>query len=93
MPYIGYFSAVEPISWFRTIVLPDRTSDEEREFRRYFQRRTLPMAQIAVVIAIFLILAVCVLDWIVMPPEFALPAIRFRVFTMLALLATVSLHR
>ena len=89
MPYIGYFSAVEPISWFRTIVLPDRTSDEEREFRRYFQRRTLPMAQIAVVIAIFLILAVCVLDWIVMPPEFALPAIRFRVFTMLALLATV----
>lgn len=89
MPYIGYFSAVEPKSWLRTIVLPDRTSDEEREFRRYFQRRTLPMAQIAVLIAIFLILAVCVLDWMVMPPEFAVPAIRFRVFTMLSLLVAV----
>ncbi|MGI9203591.1 MAG: diguanylate cyclase domain-containing protein [Woeseiaceae bacterium] len=89
MPYIGYFSAVEPKSWLRTIVLPDRDSDEEREFRRYFQRRTLPMAQVAVLIAIFLILAVCVLDWMVMPPEFALPAIRFRLSTMLALLVAV----
>ncbi len=89
MPYIGYFSAVEPKSWVRTIVVPAKPSEEEREFRRYFQRRTLPMAQIAVVIAMFLILAVCALDWIVMPPEFALPAIKFRVFTMLALLVLV----
>jgi len=89
MPYIGYFSSVDPKSWLRTIVLPDKASAEEREFRRYFQRRTLPMAQIAVLIAIFLILAVCVLDWIVMPPEFALPAIRFRVLTMLALLVAI----
>jgi len=89
MPYIGYFSAVEPKSWLRAIVLPDKDAEEEREFRRYFQRRTLPMAQVAVLIAIFLILAVCVLDWIVMPPEFALPAIRFRIFTMLALLVAV----
>lgn len=47
------------------------------------------MAQVAVLIAIFLILAVCVLDWIVMPSEFALPAIRFRLFTVLALLVAV----
>ncbi len=89
MPYFNYFSAVAPKSWLRTIVLPDKSSEEEREFRRYFQRRTLPMAQIAVLIAMFLIVAVCVLDWIVMPLEFALPAIRFRVFTMLALLVAV----
>ncbi len=89
MPYFNYFSAVAPKSWLRTIVLPDKSSEEEREFRRYFQRRTLPMAQIAVLIAMFLIVAVCILDWIVMPPEFALPAIQFRVFTMLALLVAV----
>ena len=86
MPYIGYYSAVEPTSWFRTIIFPDKTSEEEQEFRRYFQRRVLPMAQIAILIAILLIIAVCVLDWIVMPPEFALPAITFRVSTMMALL-------
>jgi len=94
MPYIGYFSAVEPTSWFRTIIFPDKTSEEEIEFRRYFQRRVLPMAQIAILIAIVLILTVCVLDWIVMPPEFAIPAIKFRLSTMLALLVvafTVSL--
>ena len=68
MPYIGYFSAVEPKSWLRTIIVPAKASDEELEFRRYFQRRTLPMAQIAVVIAMFLILAVCVLDGMVLPP-------------------------
>jgi len=89
MSHISEFSVVEPKSWLRTIVLPAKASDEEREFRRYYQKRTLPMAQVAVVIAIILILAVCVLDWIVMPPEFALPAIRFRVFTMLALLVAV----
>ncbi len=89
MPYIGYFSAVEPESWFRTILVPGKPSDAELEFRRYFQRRTLPMAQIAVLIAAFLILAVCVLDWIVLPPEFSLPAIQFRVFTMLTLLLLV----
>jgi len=87
MPYINYSSSVEAKSWLRTIVLPDKTADEEQEFRRYFQRRTLPIAQIAVLIAIFLVLAVCVLDWIVMPPEFALPAIQFRAITMLPVLA------
>lgn len=86
MPYIGYFSAVEPKTWLHTIVWPDKAAAEEQEFRRYFQRRTLPMAQIAVLIAMFLILAVCFLDWIVMPPEFAIPAIQFRIFTMFALL-------
>ena len=89
MPYFNYLSAVEPKSWLRTIVLPDKTSDEEREFRRSFQKRTLPMAQIAVLIAMVLIIMVCILDWIVMPPEFAIPAIQFRVFTMLALLVAV----
>jgi len=89
MPYIGYFFSVDPKSWLRTIVWPDKTSPEEREFRRYFQRRTLPMAQIAVLIAMFLILAVCFLDWIVMPPEFSIPAIKFRIFTMFALLGAV----
>ncbi|MDJ0698768.1 MAG: diguanylate cyclase [Woeseiaceae bacterium] len=89
MPYIGYFSAVDPKSWLRTIILPTKATDEEREFRRYFQRRALPMAQVAVLIAMFLILAVCALDWIVMPPEFALPAIKFRVFAMLSLLILV----
>ena len=89
MPYIGYFSAVEPASWIRTIVIPEKASDEEREFRRYVNRRTLPMAQVAVLIAVFLILAVCILDWILMPIEFALPAIQFRVFAMLTLLAAV----
>ena len=89
MPYFNYFSTVDPKSWLRTIVLPDKASEEEQEFRRYFQRRVLPMAQIAVLIGIFLITAVCVLDWIVMPPEFAIPAIQFRVFTMLALLVAL----
>lgn len=89
MPYIGYSSAAEPSSWIRTIVIPEEASDEEREFRHYFHRRTLPMAQIAVLIAVFLVLAVCVLDWILMPVEFALPAIQFRVFAMLTLLAAV----
>jgi diguanylate cyclase (GGDEF)-like protein len=89
MPYFNYLSAIEPKSWLRTIVLPDKTSDEEREFRRSFQKRTLPMAQIAVLIAMVLIVMVCILDWIVMPPEFAVPAIQFRVFTMLALLVAV----
>ena len=89
MPYIGYYSAVDPKSWVRTIIVPARASDEEREFRRYFQRRTLPMAQIAVLIAMFLILAVCVLDWIVMPAEFSLPAITLRLSTMLTLLVSL----
>ena len=83
MPYIGYYSAVEPTSWFRTIIFPDKASEEEIEFRRYFQRRVLPMAQIAILIGIFLLAAVCVLDWMVMPPEFALPAITFRMSTMM----------
>jgi diguanylate cyclase (GGDEF)-like protein len=87
MPYINYSSSVKSKSWIRTIALPDKTSDEEQQFRRYFQKRTLPVAQIAVLIAIFLVLAVCVLDWIVMPPEFALPAIQFRAMTMLSVLA------
>ncbi|MDJ0917049.1 MAG: diguanylate cyclase [Woeseiaceae bacterium] len=47
------------------------------------------MAQVAVFIAILLILAVCVLDWTVMPPEFAWPAIFFRVSTMLLSLLLV----
>jgi len=44
------------------------------------------MAQIALLIAIFLLTAVCVLDWLVMPADFALPAIRFRLSTMMVLL-------
>lgn len=40
-------------------------------------------------IAMFLILAVCVLNWLVMPREFALPAIQFRLLTMLPLLVAV----
>ncbi len=76
-------------SWFRAVAFPDKTSAEEREFRDYYQRRTLPMAQVAVFIAILLILAVCVLDWTVMPPEFSWPAIFFRVSTMLLSLLLV----
>ena len=89
MPYIGYYSSTDPRTWVRAIMLPHKKSEEESEFRRYFQRRVLPMAQVAVIIAIFLILAVCVLDWIVMPLEFALPAIRFRLSTMLVLLIAI----
>lgn len=89
MPYFNYYSEFEPKSWLRTIVLPDRKSKDEQAFRRYFQRRTLPMAQVAILIAMLLILAVCVLDWIVMPAEFALSAILLRLSTMLALLATI----
>ena len=76
-------------SWFQAVAFPDKTSAEEREFRDYYQRRTLPMAQVAVFIAILLILAVCVLDWTVMPPEFAWPAIFFRAGTMLLSLLLV----
>ena len=47
------------------------------------------MAQVALLIAILLILAVCVLDWFVMPPEFAWPAIFFRACTMLSSLVIV----
>ncbi len=96
MPYINYHSEFEPKSWFRTIILPDKTSEEEQAFRAYFQRRVLPMAQVAIIIACFLILAVCIMDWLVMPPQFAIPAIQFRVFVMLAALVTVlalSLYR
>ncbi|MBT8084132.1 MAG: GGDEF domain-containing protein [Woeseia sp.] len=89
MPYIGYFSNDDPQSWTRTIVVPGEASEDERTFRRYFQRRTLPMAQVAVLVAIFLMVAVCILDWVVMPLEFALPAIQFRAFTMLPLLVAL----
>ncbi len=89
MPYINYYSEFEPTSWFRTIILPDKRSEEEQAFRHYFQRRTLPMAQVAVLIAILLVLAVCVLDYVVMPPEFALPAVLLRASTMLAILVSL----
>ncbi|MEO1204106.1 MAG: hypothetical protein AAFX10_15490 [Pseudomonadota bacterium] len=89
MPYLNYYSDVEPKVWIRKILLPDATSEEEREFRRYFQRRTLPMAQIAIVIGFLLIAGVCVLDWLLMPPEFALPVIKLRAITMLAVLVLV----
>lgn len=96
MPYINYYSSFEPKSWIRTIIWPDKTSEEEQAFRAYFQRRVLPMAQVAVLIGCFLLLTVCILDWIVMPPEFAIPAVQFRLFVMLAALLTVfglSLYR
>lgn len=73
-------------TWFRRIVFPDRKSDEERAFRAYYQARTLRVAQAGGLVGIVLILAVCVLDWLVMPPAFAWPAVLFRVSTMLVLL-------
>jgi len=89
MPYLNYYSAVEPKVWVRKILLPDATSEEEREFRRYFQRRTLPMAQIAILIGFLLISGVCLLDWVLMPPEFAWPVIKLRAITMLTVLTLV----
>lgn len=89
MPYLNYYSTVEPKTWIRTILRPDRASDEEQEFRRYFQRRTMPMAQIAVLIGFLLVSAVCVLDWLLMPPEFSAQVIKLRAVTMLAVLAAV----
>ncbi len=89
MPYINYYSEFEPKSWIRTIILPDKRSEEEQAFRHYFQRRTLPMAQVAVLIAIFLVLAVCALDYMLMPSEFALPAIMLRASTMLLILVSI----
>ncbi len=89
MPYLNYYSNVDPKVWIRRILRPDRTSEEEREFRRYFQRRTVPMAQIAVLIGFLLVSAVCVLDWLLMPAEFAVPVIKFRAVSMLAVLAGV----
>ena len=89
MPYLNYYSTVEPKVWIRKILLPDRTSEEEREFRHYFQRRTLPMAQIAIVIGFLLISGVCVLDWLLMPVEFSLPVIKLRAVTMLSVLVVL----
>ena len=89
MPYLNYHSSVDPKVWIKKILLPDRASEEEREFRRYFQRRTVPMAQISVVIGFMLISAVCLLDWIFMPTEFALTVIKWRIITMLSVLAIV----
>lgn len=86
MPYLNYYSSVEPKVWIRKILVPEKASDEEREFRRYFQRRTLPMAQIAILIGFFLISAVCVLDWLLMPAEFSVPVIKLRAITMLLVL-------
>lgn len=89
MPYLNYYSDVESKVWIRKILRLDATSEEEREFRRYFQRRTLPMAQIAIVIGFLLIAGVCVLDWLLMPPQFALPVIKLRATTILAVLVLV----
>ncbi len=89
MPYLNYYSPVEPKVWIRKILLPDRASDEEQEFRRYFQRRTVPMAQIAIVIGIVVVFLVCVLDWFLMPREFAVQVISLRAATMLSVLAVV----
>ena len=73
-------------SLFRKIVSADGTSDDEQAFRAFYQAKTLRVAQAGGLVAIVLILAVCVLDWLVMPPEFAWPAIIFRASTMLVLL-------
>ncbi len=89
MPYLNYYSKIEPKVWIRRILLPDRASTEEREFRRYFQRRTMPMAQIAILIGFLLISGVCLLDWILMPVEFSVPVIKLRALTMLGVLAFV----
>lgn len=86
MPDQQLTNSPTPEAWFRTIVFPDRKSVEERAFRAYYQARTLRVAQGGGLVAIILILAVCMLDWLVMPPEFAWPAILFRVSTMLVLL-------
>ena len=89
MPYLNYYSTVDPKVWIKKILLPDRTSEEEREFRRYFQRRTIPMAQIAILIGFLLVSAVCALDWMLMPPEFSIPVIKLRAVSMLGVLAAV----
>ena len=87
MPYLNYYSKTEPRVWIRRILFPDAASEEEREFRRYFQRRTVPMAQIAMLIGFALVSAVCVLDWILMPVEFSVPVIKLRAISMLGVLA------
>ncbi|MDJ0812291.1 MAG: diguanylate cyclase [Woeseiaceae bacterium] len=89
MPYLNYYSKVEPKVWIRRILLPEKASEEEQEFRRYFQRRTVPMAQIAVLIGFALVSGVCVLDWLLMPVEFSIPVIKLRAVTMLGVLAIV----
>ena len=89
MPYLNYYSAVEPKVWVKKILWPDKTSEEEQEFRRYFQRRTVPMAQIAVMISVVLVFGVCILDWLLMPREFAVAVIKLRAATMLSVLAFV----
>lgn len=87
MPYLNYHSSVDRKVWIQKILRPDATSEEEQEFRRYFQRRTVPMAQIAIVIGFVLVAGVCVLDWLFMPPEFAGPVILLRAVTMLGVQA------
>ncbi len=91
MPYLNYHSDVGPKVWARKICFPDKASEEEQEFRRYFQRRTVPMAQIAVVFGFVLVFGVCVLDWLLMPRDFAVPVILLRLATMLLPMAVVLL--
>lgn len=61
----------------------DESRDLDREFRRYYVDRMLPVARAGLGIGFVLAIAVCVLDAFLMPQAFYEKAIPLRIFTML----------
>jgi diguanylate cyclase (GGDEF)-like protein len=55
----------------------------DREFRRYYMARKLPVARVAIGLGFMLVLAVCILDMSLMPEAFYEKAIPLRIVTML----------
>ncbi len=77
---------ITQLDWLRAIVFPQRSSDEEKAFRAYYQGRTLPMARTGAIISILLISAVCLLDFVYLPRELAEDLLQFRLATQIAVL-------
>jgi len=63
------------------------TTDEskalDKEFRRYYSDRMLPVARAGISLGLVLVIAVCVLDVFLMPRAFVEQAVSLRIMTML----------
>ena len=69
--------------------MTDESKALDKEFRRYYIDRMLPVARAGIGLGLMLVVAVCILDMLLMPQAFVEKAIPLRLMTMLIPMSAV----
>ena len=73
----------------KSVVSTDESKALDKEFRRYYSDRMLPVARAGISLGLVLVIAVCILDALMMPRAFVEQAFSLRVMTMVIPLSAV----